>query len=514
MTKAAAKKSNKTTSSPVVKYHTTANTSEEHEVLIDDLFNRDKHRVSAEEKAFDFTSINQYESIFKYGTKNSLRRHNEYSVNGETKRLDGIEKFIYYSIIGFFYLLFVALLPISLIFCLKKVNENESVVVYRLGRLVSPAYKPGYCVLFPFIDEYKKHAIVPKEFFLPNLQIINYENAIIDISTRIRYVINDVLKMTNSVQDLSVSIKSITRGTLVNLLSKKDASKIEREKNYFTQDIKNSLNESIRKWGVEIIELELTINSIAKDESEEATENPAFKSISMVIKSLFNNSSSSSSDPKPGTSSSSGEPSAATGGLDPTLFAMLQGMTPMVVPPAAGDASTSPSTAAPKDASGFNFMSLFMPNVEEETVNQPPKTTANEAENQSEFSPYKILKLVEPLLNESLVNDIQTVYEFQIRLDSLNHDKNYQESKCEVFHLDLKNAPKGMIGRGPYLFSKADCIIRLNDQDLAELMTDKLKPFTAYMSGRIEIDGDLQDVFKLKKLIKSVSTIAGIKTAK
>ena len=40
-----------------------------------------------------------------------------------------------------------------------------------------------------------------------------------------------------------------------------------------------------------------------------------------------------------------------------------------------------------------------------------------------------------------------------------------------------------------------------------ELLTDNLKPFTAYMSGRIEIDGDLQDVFKLKKLISSVSAV-------
>ena len=45
-------------------------------------------------------------------------------------------------------------------------------------------------------------------------------------------------------------------------------------------------------------------------------------------------------------------------------------------------------------------------------------------------------------------------------------------------------------------------MIKLNDEDL-----NNLKPFTSYMSGRIEIDGDLQDVFKLKKLITSVSTV-------
>ena len=66
---------------------------------------------------------------------------------------------------------------------------------------------------------------------------------------------------------------------------------------------------------------------------------------------------------------------------------------------------------------------------------------------------------------------------------------------------------KGKIGPGTSPFSKTDCVIRLSDEDLNELLTDNLKPFTAYMSGRIEIDGDLQDVFKLKKLITSVSQV-------
>ena len=48
--------------------------------------------------------------------------------------------------------------------------------------------------------------------------------------------------MTNSLQDLNLSMKSITRGTLVNLLSKKDASKIEIEKGYLTQEIKVCYN--------------------------------------------------------------------------------------------------------------------------------------------------------------------------------------------------------------------------------------------------------------------------------
>lgn len=55
---------------------------------------------------------------------------------------------------------------------LKKVKQNERLVVYRLGRIKSPEYKPGYCILFPFIDNYQRYDIVQREFSLPNLQVI------------------------------------------------------------------------------------------------------------------------------------------------------------------------------------------------------------------------------------------------------------------------------------------------------------------------------------------------------
>ena len=228
----------------------------------------------------------------------------------------------------------------------------------------------------------------------------------------------------------------------------------------------------------------------------------------MVFKSLFNGGNSSDKPSKQGASSGEEKaPDSKTGGLDPNLFAILQGMTPFIVPPVEEEDAKNASSSTEKTLGG-NLMNFFMPNSD---VKETKVTQATE--NESEFSPFKLLKLIEPLLNENLVNEIQTVYEFHIRMESLNNDKNYQESRVDVFHMDLKNVPKGKIGRGSSLFGKADCVIKLNDADLAELLIDKLKPFTAYMSGRIEFEGDLQDVFKLKKLIKLVATITGIKKA-
>ena len=42
--------------------------------------------------------------------------------------------------------------------------------------------------------------------------------------------------MTNTIQDFNNSLKAIARGVLVNLVSKKDAGKIEIEINYIKQE--------------------------------------------------------------------------------------------------------------------------------------------------------------------------------------------------------------------------------------------------------------------------------------
>lgn len=97
-------------------------------------------------------------------------------------------------------------------------------MVYRLGHIVTPAYKPGYCILFPFMQNYQRLTTALKESVLPNLQVLNCENTIVETTLQMRYHKNDPIKVANSVHDSSFSLKSMTRIGLLSLLSKKDAS--------------------------------------------------------------------------------------------------------------------------------------------------------------------------------------------------------------------------------------------------------------------------------------------------
>ena len=107
------------------------------------------------------------------------------------------------------------------------------------------------------MDTYQRLTTALKEFVLPNLQVLNCENAILETTVQVRYQINDPIKVANSVQDLVFSLKSMTRIGLVSLLSKKDASKIENERNYIEQELKENMNADLRKWGVQVVSIEM-----------------------------------------------------------------------------------------------------------------------------------------------------------------------------------------------------------------------------------------------------------------
>lgn len=63
------------------------------------------------------------------------------------------------------------------------------------------------------------------------------------MSTQVRYRIDDVIKLTNSLQDVNHSLKSVVRSVLVSLVSKMNISKIEIEKSYIKQDVIVSTNQ-------------------------------------------------------------------------------------------------------------------------------------------------------------------------------------------------------------------------------------------------------------------------------
>jgi hypothetical protein len=164
----------------------------------------------------------------------------------------------------------------------------------------------------------------------------------------------------------------------------------------------------------------------------------------------------------------------------------------------------SPSTA-PSTSSSTNIVSSMLPqsmqmfcNQTENSVSYNPVSTDNSG---YLITPEKLIKFFEPLINQTSVQKIQTVYEL--------HVKNRDTDRVDIIFLNLKHGC-GSSGFGKFDSSgmNADCTIKLSVHDLNEILLERLSPFNAYMHGNIEVDGNLQDVIKLKTLLSSAPSIS------
>ncbi|XP_010086277.1 PREDICTED: stomatin-like protein 1, partial [Pterocles gutturalis] len=134
-----------------------------------------------------------------------------------------------------------------------------------------------------------------------------------------------------------------------------------------------------------------------------------------------------------------------------------------------------------------------------ETVNEvePPTapllTTAGST--QRKPSADELLSAVEPILSEALVDQVGASYQVNITLPS---------GARSTYFIDLSSG-SGQAGHG-VPEGNPDVILEVAEEDLQDLFLGDLRPLSAYMSGRLQVKGDLHLALKLEELVKAMKS--------
>jgi len=147
------------------------------------------------------------------------------------------------------YAIFILFFPITYWICVKKLREEERMVVFRLGKMIG-AKGPGRVLVFPWLDRCVRADVSASAFSVPPQQLITNDGGIIEIGAEIQYGITDVVVMVREVADHQDILRSLGKTVMVRLLAKKHISKLTREKTMCANEIMKDLNQQIRKWGL------------------------------------------------------------------------------------------------------------------------------------------------------------------------------------------------------------------------------------------------------------------------
>ncbi|XP_077506147.1 band 7 protein AGAP004871-like isoform X2 [Amblyomma americanum] len=201
-------------------------------------------------------------------------------------------------------LIIIATFPVSLIFCIKVVQEYERAVIFRLGRLLRGGAKgPGIFFIIPCIDTYCKvdlrtvsfdvppqegqadafraegtpaylSAFVPTKtkpppplaedvfYGTPPLKytyawILSKDSVTVAVDAVVYYRISNATIAVSNVEDYGHSTRLLAATTLRNVLGTKNLSEILSERESISHVMQASLDEATDPWGVKVERVEI-----------------------------------------------------------------------------------------------------------------------------------------------------------------------------------------------------------------------------------------------------------------
>ncbi|NXC25409.1 STML1 protein, partial [Campylorhamphus procurvoides] len=342
------------------------------------------------------------------------------------------------------FLLMVVTFPISGWFTLKVVPTYERIVIFRLGRVQAPQ-GPGMVLLLPFIDDWQRVDLRTRAFNVPPCKLTSKDGAIISMGANVQFRVWDPVLSVLMVKDLIVATRMMAQNSMTKTLMKKSLCEIQVEKLKIEEQLLLEINDMTKSWGLEVDRVELSMEAVLQPPRENLAGPPV---------------------PVP--------PVPGLEGLDGTIQQLAAHFFGSTLALAGG------RIGAPEAAGSM------------ETVNEvEPPTTPLLA--QRKPSTDELLSAVESVLSEALVSQVGASYQVNIALSS---------GTWSTYFIDLSSG-SGQIGHG-VSEGIPDVTLELSEKDLQDLFLGDLRPLSAYMSGRLQVKGDLHLALKLENLIKAM----------
>ncbi|XP_035422606.1 stomatin-like protein 1 isoform X1 [Cygnus atratus] len=342
------------------------------------------------------------------------------------------------------FLLMVITFPISGWFALKIVPAYERMIIFRLGRIRAPQ-GPGVVLLLPFIDHWQRVDLRTRAFNVPPCKLISKDGAVISMGADVQFRVWDPVLSVLVVKDLVAATRMTAQNAMTKALGKKSLREIHAERLRIGEQLLLDINDMTKSWGLEVDRVELTMEAVLQPPRETPAGPPA------------------AAPPVPGLEGTAQQLAAHFFGSTLALAGSVPGT------PEAADSVETVSEVEPAGAPHLAAGARRTPSADE------------------------LLAAVEPVLCEGLVGQVGASFQVDIALPS---------GARSSYFIDLSSG-SGRAGRGVPQGSP-DVVLELAEKDLQDLVLGELRPLSAYMSGRLQVRGDLHLALKLEELFKAM----------
>ena len=153
-----------------------------------------------------------------------------------------------YTVLGV--ILFIVLISI------RQVNQYERGLRFTLGKF-SGLMNPGWRLVWPIIQFYKKVDLRVKAVDVPNQEAITKDNISVSVNAVIYYKIREADKVVLEVENFSYAISQLAQTTMRNAVGQVDLDDLLSQRDRVSENIRAIIDKATDPWGIEVINVEL-----------------------------------------------------------------------------------------------------------------------------------------------------------------------------------------------------------------------------------------------------------------
>ena len=161
-------------------------------------------------------------------------------------------------------LIILIIIGIIILCSIKQINEYERGVKFRFGKFAK-IMNPGWKLVLPVIESYRKVDIRTKAVDVPAQEAITKDNVSVQINAVIYYKLFDASKAILAVENFYYAVGQLAQTTMRNVVGSVTLDELLTERDKISNEICKIIDEATDPWGIKVENVELKDVSLPED---------------------------------------------------------------------------------------------------------------------------------------------------------------------------------------------------------------------------------------------------------
>ena len=156
---------------------------------------------------------------------------------------------------GFF--IFLIIIFVIIILCsIKQINEYERGILFNCGKF-SKILNPGWHVILPIFQSYKKVDVRTKLIDVPEQEVITKDNVSVKINAVIYFSVFDASKSILAVENFVYAVSQLAQTTMRNAVGAVSLDELLGAREKISNEICGIIDKATDPWGIKVENVEL-----------------------------------------------------------------------------------------------------------------------------------------------------------------------------------------------------------------------------------------------------------------